>query len=100
MYVQRATFFPATGKGPEARALMEAQTRSEQAQGVPVNLASQSFNPDGPAFVRNLRLADLAALAQRQKSNTADPARQAYTAKLSTLLSQPAKLELYEIIIP
>lgn len=100
MFTQRATYYPATGKGPEVRALLEALTQSEQARGIQVNLTTQHFNPDGPAFVRSVRLADLAALAQRRASVAADPARQEHNAKLDPLLGRPAKVELFETIVP
>src|SRR5688572_26005542 len=99
MFVQRAIYFPATGKGPDVRALLETLTLSEQTQGVPVSLAAAAFRPDGPAFVRTIRLDNLNALERRRSRAAADPARLAFNAKLSPLLRQDAMTELYEIII-
>lgn len=101
MYTQRVTYYPAVGKGPELRALLEERVKHVQSAGAEVALGVRMFGgPAGNPYIVNLRFQDLAAVEAYRRRNQADPAFAAYNAKVATTLSCAAEIELYETVIP
>src|SRR5437764_20533 len=94
MYIQRITFFPALGKGPELRPILEERVRQRQAQGTRAGLQSAVFGADGPAFSLGIQVADLEALETvRANPLPVDP-------RIAALSRQPNLIELYEVLLP
>jgi len=94
MYTQRISMFPANGKGPELRPILEERVRTRQSQGVRAALSMAAFGAEGPVFTVALLFDDLGALeALRANPLPVDP-------RLATLTRQPNRLELYEVLLP
>ena len=92
MYTQRVTFFPAIGKGPELRPILEERARLRQAQGVRANLQTTVFAGE-QRFNLNLQVDDLGALdAVRAKPLPVDT-------RIAPLTRQPNHLSLYENLL-
>jgi quinol monooxygenase YgiN len=98
MYSQRITTYPAAGKAPELRTLLEERVRQRQSQGIAASLAVAAFGAEGPALHMTLRFDDLAALDAHRASpqGQQDPA---FASRMAALTRQPARLELYEILL-
>src|SRR5438105_3858032 len=94
MYTQRITFFPANGKGPELRTILEERVRQRQAQGTRAGLQSAVFGAKGPAFSLGIQVTDLEALETvRANPLPVDP-------RIAALTSQPNLIELLEVLLP
>ncbi len=62
MYIQRESFYPGLGKGPELRALLEERVKGQQANGRAIGLSVGLFGgPEGNPYIFNFRYQDLAA---------------------------------------
>lgn len=93
MYSQRTTFFPAFGKAPELRPILEERAKQRQAQGIRTSLATAAFGAEGPALVMTAQFDDLSALeASRGDPPAADP-------RIAPLLRQTVRSELFEILL-
>jgi hypothetical protein len=98
-YTQRVTWFPATGKDAEMRALIEERVHALQAAGVRSGLQQALYSEDRPAFAYTLSFDDLAALEAHRASGlgVGSPAVQAaFASKILGLARQPTRIELYE----
>jgi len=100
MFSQRVTNYPAAGKGPELRTLLEERVKARQAKGLRTGLSTQMFGADGAAYVITTTYADLAALEKSRRENQSDPASRAFQAKLAGLQRVPQTIELFEILMP
>ena len=98
-YVQRALNYPAQGKGPELRALLEERVKGVQSSGQPASLSASVYGSDGPIFITALSFQDLAALESYRRRNQADPRFQAFGVKLNPLVRQVTRVELFEALI-
>src|SRR6266568_173658 len=61
-YTLRVKYFPAAGKGPELRRLLEDRIRSPRPGTVGAELSAQVAPPDGAAFVILVLFSDLAGM--------------------------------------
>ena len=100
MYTRRIQIFPALGKAPELQSLLEGQVKREQTEGRAVNLSRQIVSAEGPTFSMVSRYNDLSELENQLRENQADPAWRAFIAKSSSLIRQPVKQELFEVLVP
>jgi hypothetical protein len=100
MYVQQISHYPAPGKGPELRALLEDWAKTAPARGFAHNLASQIMGPDGPNFVNGVRHQALAAFGSYPQRSQANPAFRPFNEKQRPLLGRPNQQALYEVLIP
>lgn len=99
-FTQRALGYPAVGKGPELRAIMEERVKGLQSSGQRATLGVSVYGTDGQEFTTTLAFQDLAALESYRRRNQSDPAFQAYVAKVNPLIRQGPKVELAEVLIP
>ncbi len=93
MYSQRVSLFPAPGKNAEVRQILEERTRQRQAHGVRASLASSAFAVE-PCFALTTQFEDLGALETYRDSPLGQP-----DPRVASLTGQPARLELYEILL-
>ncbi|MSQ14422.1 MAG: hypothetical protein EXR50_00960 [Dehalococcoidia bacterium] len=96
---QRITLYPAIGKGPELRAMLEEEVKARQARGITSGLQAQLFGIDGPAFTIGTQFPGIAAFEQRRESVPNDPGRQAYLAKVNQAISRPNRQQLFEVLV-
>ncbi|MGH2361787.1 MAG: hypothetical protein ACRDGM_14745 [bacterium] len=99
MFIERVRIYPALGKEPELRAVLEEWAKKRQAQGMEISLSVQLYGPEGPTFVNSAKFRDLAEVENRRRQNQADPAFQAVVAKVDSLCRVPAKRSLYEVLV-
>ena len=93
MFTQTTLLFPAIGKGPELRSLLEERTRQRQSQGERVGLAMVVFGPNTPAFRIGRLFEDLGGLeASLQQPFQGDP-------RVAALFRQPVATALYEQLV-
>jgi hypothetical protein len=93
VFVQSTLLFPAIGKGPELRALLEERTRQQQSQGQRVGLQVIIYGPNTPAFRVARQFEDLGSLeAFRQQAVQPD-------SRLPALFRQPARNALWEQLL-
>lgn len=100
MFIQRVRNFPTPGKAFEFRAALEEWVKKSQAQGLDVSLSTQLFAPEGTTFVVTTRFRDLAEFENRRRQTLADPAYQAFVAKLGLMTREASKFELLEVLVP
>ncbi len=100
-YVLGVTYFPAAGKGPEMRAILEERVRDRYpfAGNVGAALGTPVVG-EAPSFTLNVLFPDLAGLEEFGKANQTDAAFQASQAKLSGLMSRPVRRELFRVLLP
>ncbi len=94
MYSQRVTLFGAPGKAAEIRQILEERTRQRQAQGVRTSLATSAFASE-PCLALTTQFDDLGALETFRASAIGQP-----DPRVALLTRQPARVELYETIVP
>lgn len=99
MFSHRVTHYPAFGKGPDVRALLEERVKSGQASGIRAGLSSHLLGADGQAFVMTVIHPDLAAYDKRRRGNAADPGFRAYQTKLAEVIRKPNSQELFEVLV-
>ena len=99
-YSFRITLYPAAGKAPAVRALLEEWVKAQQAGGSRQTLAIQVFGQEGPVFAQTILHPDLASLEARMRSFQADPGSAAFGEKLAPLLARPGKAELFQVLVP
>ena len=99
MFIERVRIYPALGKEPELRAVLEEWVKKRQAQGMEFSLSVQLYAPEGATFVNSSKFRDLAEVETRRRQNQADPAYQAVAAKVASLSRIPAKRSLYEVLV-
>jgi hypothetical protein len=93
MYTQRVTFFTANGKAAELRPILEERVRLRQSQGARAGLQTAVYGAEGPVFILNLQVDDLAALeAIRATPLPADP-------RIAALTRQPNRIALFEQLL-
>ncbi len=100
MFIQRVSIFPSPGKDVELGDALADWVKKRQAKGINVSLSVQLFNPEGIAFVTTTRFRDLAELENRRRQDRADREFQAALAKFASLVRVPARIELYEVLVP
>lgn len=93
MYSQRTTFFPAMGKGPELRPILEEIVKRARDQGARNSLSTAAFGADGPCFAISRQFDDLAAL-EAMRANPAGP-----DPRVAPLTRQTVRAELFEILV-
>ena len=99
-FTQRALNYPAQGKGPEVRALLEERVKSLHSGGQRANLSMGVYGSENPVFALTRAFQDLGALDAARSRNQSDSAFQAAQAKLGSLVRQPAQVQLGEVLIP
>src|SRR5712691_3570108 len=93
MYTRRITFFPAIGKGPELRTILEERVRLAQSRGARANLQTAVFGADGPTFSIGNQFDDLGALdAMLANPLPVEP-------RIPPLTRQPVRTELFEVLL-
>ena len=93
VFTQTTVLFPATGKGPELRSLLEERTRQQQSQGQRVGLQVSIYGPNAPAFRIARQFDDLGGLeAFRQQAVQPDP-------RIAALFRQPPSNALWEQLL-
>ena len=100
MYLQHSTFYPALGHERDFLAHLEQWAKDLQAQGVPVEVLHQLFNPEGPAFVSVVRCRDLTEYENRRRVWQVDPSFQANLTKAISLSRAAPTIELFEVLVP
>ncbi len=98
-YMQQISHYPAGGKGPELRAVLEEWVTTAPSRGVAHNLVSQ-FGSEGPVFIVGIRHENLAAFQTFRERNRANPAFGPFIAKLQSLMARPSRFALYQGLIP
>ena len=98
-YIQQISRYPAIGKGPELRALLEEWTRTAPSRGFAHNLISQ-LGADGPVFINGIRHENLAAFQTYPERSRANPGLGPFTAKMQPLLARPPQSALFQVLIP
>lgn len=100
MYIQFIHHYPAAGKGPELRALLEDWVKAAPSRGFRHNLASRMLGPEGPDFINGIAHEDLAAFETYPQRSQANPAFAEFNAKQRPLLGRQNIVELYEVLMP
>ena len=99
-YIQRISHYPAVGKGPELRALLEEWARTAPSRGFAHNLTSQLLSSEGPNFINGIRHENLAAFETYPERSRANPGFGPFATKEEPLLDRSAQSELVEVLIP
>ena len=99
-YIQRNRHYPAPGKGPELRALLEEWARTAPSRGFAHNLTSQLLSSEGPVFINGIRHENLAAFETYPERSRANPGFGPFTAKGLQLRDRTPRSELVEVLIP
>ncbi len=100
MFVQRVSLYPSLGKEFELRDVLTEWVKRRQGQEINVGLSIQLFNPEGSTFVTSTRFRDLAQFEHQRRQDVADREWQAAVAKIASLSRAPARIELYEVLVP
>jgi hypothetical protein len=95
MYSHQITYFPAIGKGPELRPILEERVRQRQSEGVRASLTTVVYGGEAPAFRANMSFEDLAALQVFRDRIAGAP-----LAATPSLMRHAVRPELYEILLP
>ncbi len=98
-YIQQISRYPAIGKGPELRALLEEWARTAPSRGFAHNLISQ-LGSEGPVFINGIRHENLAAFETYPERSRANPGFGPFTAKGRQLRDRFPQSELFEVLIP
>ncbi len=100
-YIQQISRYPAIGKGPELRALLEEWARTAPSRGFAHNLISQLLSSEGPVFINGIRHENLTAFQTYPERSRANPGFGPFTAKMQPLLAQwPPRSTLFQVLIP
>ena len=95
----RVSRYPAIGKGPALRALLEERVKAMQSHGFRT-LRQQMFGSEGPVFVTSIGFQDMASLEAFLDNNQRDPKFQAYYEKVQSMVARPDKTELLQVLVP
>ncbi len=99
-YIQLNSHYPATGKGPELRAVLEEWASTAPSRGFAHNLTSQLVGSEGPVFINGIRHENLAAFQTYPQRSRANPGFGPFIAKMQPLLARPPQLALFQMLIP
>ncbi len=99
-YIQLNSHYPATGKGPELRAVLEEWASTAPSRGFAHNLTSQLVGSEGPVFINGIRHENLTAFQTFRERNRANPAFGPFIAKLQSLMVRPIRSTLFQVRIP
>ncbi len=99
-YIQEIRHYPAPGKGPELRALLEDWARTAPSRGFTQNLSIQLLSSEGPVFINGIRHENLTASQTYQERNRANPGFGPFTAKRQPLLARRPQSALFQVLIP
>jgi len=97
-YVQQMIHYPAPGKGPELRAVLEEWAKTAPSRGFEHNLMSQ-LGADGPVFINVIRHENLAAFHTYPERSRANPGWEPFTKKMGSLMARPPQLVLFQTLI-
>jgi hypothetical protein len=100
MFMLRHRIHATLGKEAEVRAFMTAWVKHAQEEGESAALAQRIFSSEGPVLVVARRYDTLVALDERRRANQADADWQARVARLSTMIREPVRQTLEEILVP
>ncbi len=81
-YIQQISRYPANGKGPELRAMLEEWARTAQSRSIAHKLISQ-LGSEGPVFINGIRHENLDAFQTYPERSRANPGLGPFTAKMS-----------------
>ncbi len=98
-YIQRISRYPASGKGPELRALLEEWARSAPSRGSAQSLMSQ-LGSEGQVFITGIRHENLAAFQTDSERIQANPGFRPFIAKLQPHMARPLHSALFQVLIP
>jgi len=99
-YSLRITHFPAPGKGPELRGLLEERVSKTVRGRLGAGLSTQVAPPDGPAFVVTQLFSGMAGMDEARAANQEDPSFQAWAKKVAALAARPPQQEMLRILAP
>lgn len=99
-YALRISYFPASGNDAELREAVEARAKTTGPGSVGKGLSTQVLAPDGAHYVLTVLFSSLGGLETYLKARVGNPAVQALTAQLNTLLSRSPRQEFYRILVP
>lgn len=99
-YAQNFYLYPAPGKTPEVRRLLEDRVRSAQQHDERSSLRQQVWFDEGVVLSVSTLHDSLAAFERSRDRNLSDPATAELLQRLSQLTRRPARLELFESLLP
>lgn len=99
-YTYRVMFYPALGKAPAVRGILEDRVKAMQARGSLHGLQAKVFSEEGPVFAANIGFPDLASLERYMQGNRQDAEMRAFQEKVQPLLARPLRIELYQVLVP
>jgi len=99
-YIQEIRHYPAPGKGPELRALLEEWARTAPSRGFKQNLTSQLLSSEGPVFINGIRHENVTAFETYPERSRANPGFGPFTTKMGPLLARPPQSALFQVLIP
>ncbi len=97
-YIQEIRHYPAPGKGPELRALLEEWAKTAPSRGFEHNLMSQ-LGADGPVLINGIRHENLAAFHTYPERSRANPGWEPFTKKMGSLMARPPQSVLLQTLI-
>jgi len=97
-YIQEISHYPAPGKGPELRAVLEDWAKTAPSRGFEHNLLSQ-LGSDGPVFINGIRHENLAAFHTYPERSRANPGWEPFTKKMGSLMARPPQSALFQTLI-
>ena len=100
MLTLRHRFYATPGKEAELRAFLAEWVKMAQGQGERAGLAQRIFSSEGPVLVVPRWYDDMTALDARRRANQADAEWQARATRLSTMVREPARQTIEEILVP
>ena len=95
----RTKHFPAAGKGPELRRLLEERVAKSIPGCLGVGLSTQVAPPDGAAFVLTRLFASLAGMDEFRAGNQGD-AFQTWANQVAAAQGRPNQAEMLRILVP
>ncbi len=98
-YIQEISHYPAPGKGPELRAVLEDWAKTAPSRGFEHNLLSQ-LGSDGPNFINGIRHENLAAFHTYPQRSRANPGWEPFTKKMGSLMARPPQSGLFQTLVP
>ena len=99
-YIQEIRHYPAPGKGPELRAVLEEWASTAPSRGFAHSLISQLLSSEGPVFINGIRHENLAAFQTYPQRSRDNPGFGPFIAKMQSLDARPQQTALFQVLIP
>jgi len=97
--VRRIVWYPALGKAPELRGLLETQVKALNAQGIATTLLAPLASEQGPLFVSADAYPSLAVFEEGRQKLAADATMQGFLRNVAPLLRQPASSAFATVVV-